>query len=164
MADAAANETTINLFYEAFARRDAEAMAACYAPDVHFSDEVFPDLHGDEASSMWRMLCEGGSDLRLEHSNVAADASTGSAHWDAYYTFTATGRKVHNSIDASFSFRDDGLIVRHVDSFDFWRWSRQALGPIGLVLGWSPIVRNKVRGQAAERLREFMAAPPPAAA
>lgn len=157
MADAAANAAVIERFYDAFSRRDAATMASCYAPDVRFSDPVFQDLRGSEASSMWRMLCEGGSDLEVEHSNVEATDATGSAHWDAYYTFS-TGRKVHNSIDASFVFRD-GLIAKHVDSFDFWRWARQALGPVGLVLGWSPPLRNKVRAEAGARLREFNAAP-----
>ncbi len=156
MADAAANAALIERFYEAFSRRDAETMASCYAPDVRFSDPVFQDLHGFEAGSMWRMLCGTGGDLRVEHSRVEAGETTGSAHWDAYYTFTATGREVHNSIDASFVFRD-GLIAEHTDSFDLWRWTRQALGPVGLVLGWSPPVQNKVRAQADARLREFIA-------
>jgi len=35
------NAALIQRFYEAFQRSDAEAMAACYAPDVQFSDPVF---------------------------------------------------------------------------------------------------------------------------
>ncbi len=104
---------------------------------------------------MWRMLCAGGRDLTLEFSAVSADARTGSAHWDARYTFAATGRKVLNRIDASFEFRD-GLIVRHVDRFDFWRWSRQALGVPGWLLGWSGFLRRKVRQRAAAGLATFM--------
>ena len=50
-----------------------------------------------------------------------------------------------------------GLITRHTDRFDFWRWSRQALGAPGLLLGWSPFLRAKVRGQAAASLRRFLA-------
>jgi hypothetical protein len=48
-----------------------------------------------------------------------------------------------------------GKIVRQVDTFSLWRWTRQALGAQGLLLGWTPIVRNKVRAQAAHSLREF---------
>lgn len=70
--------------------------------------------------------------------------------------FPKTGRRVQNKIDASFSFRD-GLIVHHRDSFDFYRWSRMALGPVGAALGWSPIVKNQVRAQAAAQLRRFQA-------
>ena len=73
----------------------------------------------------------------------------------ARYTFSATGRKVLNRIDASFEFRD-GLIVRHIDRFDFWRWSRQALGTPGLLLGWTGFLRGKVRAKAAASLAAFV--------
>ena len=157
MADAAAHEALIDRFYTAFAARDHEAMAACYADDATFSDPVFQDLRGDEVRAMWRMLCTRGIDLELVHSAVQADGERGSAHWDADYTFSGTGRAVHNEIDASFRFKD-GLIAEHVDEFDLWRWSRQALGPVGLVAGWSPPLQNKVRAQARENLRAFRAA------
>jgi ketosteroid isomerase-like protein len=153
------NEALIRRFYEAFASRDAETMASCYAPDVHFSDPVFPDLHGERASGMWRMLTERANDLRVEASGFRADDRAGSAHWEAYYTFSATGRKVHNVIDARFEF-DGGRIKRHVDTFDFWRWSRQALGPLGLILGWSPLVLDKVRTNAAKGLEAYMSRAP----
>ena len=149
-----ANEATIRRFYEAFQRRDAATMAACYGPDVQFSDPVFPDLRGPQAGLMWKMLCERGKDLRLEFRDVRADDATGSAHWEAWYTFSATGRKVHNVIDASFEFRD-GRIVRHADRFDLYRWSRQALGPAGLLLGWTPLLQNKVRAMAAKGLADY---------
>ena len=143
----------IERFYAAFARRDWEAMAACYHSDVHFSDEVF-DLHGADAGAMWRMLCTSGRELHVKASGIAADDRQGRAHWDARYRFSATGRAVHNRIDARFEFRDE-LIVRHVDRFDFWRWSRQALGVRGWLLGWTPLLRRKVRAQAAVNLAEF---------
>ena len=143
-----ANEELITRFYDAFAKRDAETMAACYHADVSFSDPVFPDLEGEHAGNMWKMLCERADDLIIESSKITADDSAGSAHWDATYSFSATGRTVNNSIDAEFEFKD-GLIVRHRDTFDLWKWTRMALGPVGVFLGWSPIVKNKVRGQAA---------------
>jgi hypothetical protein len=130
-------------------------MVAGYAPDVTFSDPVFPALRGDEARGMWRMLCARGKDLRLEFSAVEADDRTGSAHWEAWYTFTGTGRQVHNIIDASFTF-SNGLITSHVDRFDLYRWSRQALGPIGMLLGWTPLVQNKIRGTAARALGAYL--------
>ena len=154
-ADAAANAALINRFYEAFARQDGEAMAACYTPDAHFHDPVFQDLRGDEVGSMWRMLCGRATDLKVVHSQVEADADTGSAHWDADYTFS-TGRAVHNPIDATFRF-ENGLIADHRDQFDLYAWARQALGPMGMLLGWSPPVQGKIRGQAREGLDEFMA-------
>ncbi|MEM7676981.1 MAG: nuclear transport factor 2 family protein [Myxococcota bacterium] len=150
----AANKALIHKFYSAFANRDAETMAGCYADDVRFSDPVF-ELTGDEARGMWRMLCERGEDLRLTHKVIAADENVGSAQWEAWYTFGATGRKVHNIIDANFRFAD-GKIVEHHDHFDFYRWSRYALGLPGLLLGWSPMIRNKVRKTADHQLRKYM--------
>jgi ketosteroid isomerase-like protein len=153
MAD---NATIIRDFYTAFQKKDGRAMGALYADDAEFSDPVFPSLKADEVRAMWRMFTERpGSDLAVEFSDVTADAEGGSAHWDARYTFR-TGRKVLNRIDARFTIRD-GKIVRHVDSFDLWKWSSQALGPVGMLLGWSPIVRNKVRKLAKRGLDGFLA-------
>jgi ketosteroid isomerase-like protein len=141
-------------FYTAFARRDWRTMAASYHTDAHFTDEVF-DLHGGaEIGRMWRMLCERGADLRIEHGDVVADADGVRARWQAWYTFGATGRPVHNLIDATMTLHE-GLILRHVDHFDFWRWSRQALGLPGLLLGWSPRLRSRVREQAARGLAGY---------
>lgn len=149
------NAQLLTDFYSAFQRRDADAMAACYHPEAEFSDAVFVGLRHGGVTSMWRMLCERGKDLRLEFRDIQADERTGRAHWEAYYTFSATGRKVHNIIDAEFEFRD-GKILRHRDRFDFHRWSRQALGPTGLLLGWTPFLRNKVQGTARGSLEKFM--------
>ncbi len=147
--------SVIDRFYSAFAQRDWAAMAACYADDAHFSDPVFPNLNADQARAMWKMLLTSSADLRVVHSEVKETATTGSCRWDAWYTFSRTGRPVHNIIHAEFVLRD-GLIVRHKDHFNFWRWSRQALGPTGLLLGWTPVVRNKVQRTAARSLAKAM--------
>ena len=110
---------------------------------------------------MWRMLCERGTDLRIEASGIEADSAKGSARWEAWYTFSATGRPVHNIINASFTIRD-GLIQSHVDSFDLYRWARQALGFKGLLLGWSSPVQGAIRAQAARALEAFVRKHPPA--
>jgi len=145
------NAHLIQRFYTAFQRRDAAGMAACYAPQVRFSDPVFTDLQGPRAGAMWAMLCERGKDLRIEFRDVRADERSGSAHWDAWYTFSGTGRPVHNSIDASFAFAD-GRIVQHTDHFDLHRWAGQALGPAGKLLGWTPFLQNKIRAMAAKNI------------
>ncbi len=145
------NAQLIHNFYSAFQKRDAETMAACYAPDVSFSDPVFPNLQGQEAGDMWRMLLSRSVDLDLVFDGVEADEQQGKAHWVATYTFSQTGRKVVNDIHARFVFRN-GKIVRHTDQFDLWKWSRQALGAKGALLGWSPLVKNAIRKQAAKGL------------
>lgn len=149
-----ANAELITRFYQAFARKDAEAMAACYAADVQFSDAVFIGLKGAQASDMWRMLCSRAQDFSLSFSAVEADAQRGSAQWTAQYTFSATGRTVVNQIRAEFVFKD-GLIIEHRDHFDLWRWSRQALGLKGVLLGWLPPVQAAIRAQARQGLAAF---------
>jgi ketosteroid isomerase-like protein len=142
-----ANADLIARFYAAFAARDGAAMAACYTPDAVFSDPVFGELRGDEPGRMWMMLTGRAKDLAITLAEHDADGERGTAHWLADYTFTATGRKVHNDVRARFRFRD-GLIAEHHDAFSFHGWARQALGPAGLLLGWTPILKGKVRGQA----------------
>jgi hypothetical protein len=153
---AEANRARIAALYEALAHRDGEAMAACYTADARFDDPAF-SLVGDEVGDMWRMLTHRGKDLRASVANIEADANIGRADWQAWYTFSASGRPVHNVIHAEFEFRD-GLICRHVDSFPMWRWTRQALGPIGLLLGWTPWLAGRVRREAASGLAKFRAA------
>lgn len=158
------NEQTIRRFYDAFAQLDAATMQACYAGDASFEDEVFTLRTAAGIGAMWAMLCsstkanpQAREAWRLSYRDVQADASTGQAHWDAHYLFSATGRSVDNAIDARFQFTPDGLIARHRDSFDFWKWSRQALGAPGWLLGWSPMLRTKVRAKAAANLARFKA-------
>ncbi|RZL89124.1 MAG: nuclear transport factor 2 family protein [Variovorax sp.] len=155
------NDETIRRFYDAFARLDADTMAACYAPDAVFDDEAFSLRGAREVGGMWKMLCEAtrakGADVwKLDYSGVQADVSGGRAHWDAHYRFSATGRIVDNAIDARFTFTPEGLIATHRDRFDFWTWSRQALGAPGLLLGWTPMLKKKVRATAAKNLAAFL--------
>jgi hypothetical protein len=159
--ESAMSRQTIETFYNAFARLDGETMQGCYCENAHFEDEVFTLNGRGEIGGMWRMLCEAtkakGRDVwKLE----ASDITDTSAHWEAHYRFSATGRMVHNIIEARFEFGPDGLIVKHRDRFDFWTWSRQALGAPGVLLGWTPFLRNKVRGQAASNLRKFLGRTP----
>ena len=149
------NAALIHRFYEAFQQHDGEAMARCYASDVHFSDPVFTGLSGARAGDMWRMLTARAADLELRFDGVEADDAAGSAHWVASYTFSASRRHVVNDIQASFTFRD-GLILTHTDRFDLWKWTRQALGVPGVLLGWTPFLQDKVRRQAADGLSRYI--------
>jgi ketosteroid isomerase-like protein len=154
MADA--NAALIEKLYSALDRHDGDAMAACYAPEASFRDPAFGDLHGDEVGAMWRMLTSRAEDLDVELQFHEADEQTGTAHWIAHYTFTQTGRHVTNDVRATFSFQD-GLIVDHVDQFDFGRWSRQALGPMGWAITVVPPLGSMVRRRARKGLDQFIA-------
>ncbi|MBS7808768.1 nuclear transport factor 2 family protein [Variovorax sp. PCZ-1] len=156
--------TTINALYTAFSNLDAAGMGACYADAVRFEDEAFQLEGKAQVMAMWSMLIDavrapknvkGREVWKLVFSQVKANGTSGSAHWEPTYLFTATGRVVHNIIDAEFIFNEQGLIIQQRDRFDFWRWSRQALGAPGLLLGWSPMLRSKVKQQAMANLRKY---------
>lgn len=149
------NEQLIHDFYNGFKQLDWQLMSACYHADITFSDPVFTYLQGEEVGGMWRMLCTKAEDFELSFDQVKADEIHGSARWQATYTFSKTGRKVHNVIFAEFQF-SEGKIIRHSDHFSFWRWSKMALGPMGMLLGWSGYLRRKVQLQALLGLRLFL--------
>ena len=148
------NQELINKFYSSFQKKDFKGMIECYHPDIHFKDEVF-NLHGKQAGAMWQMLCESGKDLQISFNNIIADENSGTANWEAKYTFSKTKRKVHNRINAQFVFKD-GKIINHVDSFKFWKWSGQALGITGVILGWSSFLKKQVSKSAYLALKKFI--------
>ena len=149
------NAELIKTFYSAFQSRAADGMNACYRSDVVFSDPVFGTLRGQEVEFMWQMLCARGKDLKIEFGKIQADNETGSAHWEAWYTFSKSKRRVHNVIEAKFVFQD-GKISQHTDRFNLWRWSAMALGPVGTFLGWTPFVQAGIRKEARRGLDAFL--------
>src|SRR5215467_14306106 len=149
------NEELIQQFYKCFQNRDYKGMAECYHDDIEFSDAVFTDLKGNKAKAMWQMLCERATDLDITVSNIEADEKQGRAHWEAIYTFSKTGRKVHNKIEADFQFRE-GKIIKHKDRFDLWKWAGMALGIKGQILGWLPTVQGAIRKEASSNLEKYI--------
>ena len=131
-------------------------MVSCYHNDIEFKDTAFGILKGEHAKNMWRMLCENAKDLKVEVSNIKVDKNDGFAHWDAYYTFSKTGNKVHNIIDATFEFKN-GLIIKHTDHFNLHNWAKQALGFKGLLIGRTSFFKNKLNEQTAHLLSKFEA-------
>ncbi len=148
------NKKLIETFYTAFQNRDGEFMASCYSSKAQFEDAVFK-LGGTRIGAMWKMLCHNGKDLKIHFSDVTANEKTGTAHWVAQYTFSGTGRKVTNRVIATFEFQD-GQIIKHKDLFSFWRWAAQALGPLGILFGWTRAVRGRVQTLAAGNLEKFI--------
>lgn len=149
------NQQLVTRFYAAFQRRDYKAMQECYHDEAVFYDPVFEDLNAAEVKDMWEMLCKGAKDFSLEYSEIKADEEYGTCKWVAQYTFSQSGRKVVNQIKAHFKFYE-GKIVEHTDDFDLWKWSRQALGLPGWVLGWSAFLQNKIRKKAQDSLAKYM--------
>ncbi|MBZ4044159.1 nuclear transport factor 2 family protein [Flavobacterium hibisci] len=152
------NENLIAKFYTAFANADAKTMIECYHPNVHFIDPAFGLLKEEQVSKMWKMLLlKSKGDIKIEFSNIKADEFSGSARWVATYKFSKTNRKVVNQVSAEFIFQD-GLIIKHTDNFDVWKWSKQAFGITGYLLGWTGFFQNKIREQALLSLKKFQEA------
>ena len=149
------NEKLIHDFYTCFSKGDYQGMGALYADDATFSDPIFKNLTADQTRAMWEMLLSRAKDLRIEFSNISAGQEEGDAHWDAYYTFSATGKKVINRIDSRFRIRN-GKIIKHVDQFDFYLWATQALGLMGYFFGWTSFLKRKIRNQAIKNLNKFI--------
>lgn len=149
------NQQLITKFYTCFQNKDYKGMQECYADNATFSDPVFVNLNAAQVKAMWEMLCVRGKDLKLDFKNVQTKDVQGSAEWIAYYTFSATGRKVVNHVKASFLI-ENGKIIKHTDVFNFYKWSRQALGIPGSLLGWTGFFKKKVRQGAMKSLNDFM--------
>jgi len=150
-------KSVIETFYNAFKNKDWETMIACYHEDVHFEDPAFGILKGDRACNMWRMLISSqkGKDFEMQYSNIHYSNNTGTAHWEAQYTFSQTGRKVHNKIDGTFEFKD-GKIIKHIDDFNLRSWATQAMGLKGRLLGGTGFFKKKLNAQTNKLLDTFL--------
>ena len=150
------NKELIENFYTCFKNKDYKGMQACYADNAIFNDSVFVNLNAAQVKAMWQMLILTARDLDIEFSNITADGRFVHAHWDAYYTFSKTGNKVINSINATFEI-ENGQIIKHTDKFSFYSWARQALGITGILLGWTDVIKTKIQTTAKNNLEKFMA-------
>jgi ketosteroid isomerase-like protein len=150
------NKTTITTFYTALANADASRMSECYHPDVLFRYPIFGELKGNHVFLMWKMLLESGKEnFKISFSVVKSNTHVGSATWIANYRFSKTNNPVCNIISSQFYFKD-GLIIKQVDDFDLWKWSKQALGIKGMLLGWTGFVQNKIQQQAQASLKKYI--------
>ncbi len=145
----------IETFYDAFSKRDWKTMQNCYHPEATFSDSVFVNLNAQEVKAMWQMLVSSAKDIEIVYKDVQINGSDASANWIATYTFSVTKRKVVNDILANFELKD-GLIYRHRDHFGFYKWASKAFGMTGILLGWTPFFKNKIRKVSREKLQAFM--------
>ena len=152
------NTQLVEKFYMAFQRLDAAAMNSCYSDDIVFFDPVFGLLRGEEAKCIWEMLCKNAKDFSLTFGNITAlDDEYSTCVWVATYTFSATGKKVVNTIKANMRFTD-GKIIEHSDAFSVHKWSKQAYGIMGMLFGWNSIFQNKIKNKAKKNLLKYMQA------
>ena len=149
------NSELITHFYTSFAKGDAEGMVSCYDDAIQFKDPAFGALKGEDAKNMWRMLLSRNKgNIHITFSNVKANEKKGNANWVAEYVFSATGRKVINVISAEFEFAN-GKIIKHTDTFDIYKWAKQALGLKGYLLGWTAFMQNKIQQQSGTLLKKY---------
>lgn len=151
-------EELISRFYSAFARRDAEAMNACYSEDILFSDPVFGLLKGEEVRAMWSMLCARATELEISFGPIrSVDEEYFTCEWTARYLFSGKGRRVHNRVKAFMRIRG-GLIIEHSDAFRLSTWAAQALGWKGVLFGWTGFVKRGIQRNARKALGRYMEA------
>lgn len=150
------NEQLVERFYAAFQKLDYATIQDCYDDEVIFQDPAFGVLRGPDVKYMWEMLCKNAKNFSLVFSDIEKqDEEYITCKWTANYTFSATGRRVKNVIRAYIRVQN-GKITEHTDYFNFWKWSRQALGLSGWLLGWSSFYQSQVRLKALDTLKTFI--------
>ncbi|MCD8539849.1 MAG: nuclear transport factor 2 family protein [Leadbetterella sp.] len=145
----------VTSFYEAMKARDYSTMASLYTANAVFSDPVFPSLSGFEAGKMWEMLLKSAKDMELEYQVLDHGKDKARVKWVAHYTFSKTGRKVRNEVISTFELFE-GRILTQRDRFSFGKWSRQALGFLPWLLGFTGVTRKKVQETAGRGLNDFI--------
>lgn len=127
-------------YFEGFKNKNPEQMNALYKPEVDgiFNDPIFQNLSTKEVQAMWSMLLRGSKDLTSTYEIVSVTDNSATVDWVAYYTYSATGRKVTNRVRSVMQI-ENGLIVKQNDTFDLCAWTGQALPPVvAQVFCWVP--------------------------
>ena len=148
-------ETIATNFYSSFQSKDADGMIEHYHPNLQFEDPAFGKLSYAETCGMWKMLCESAKDLSIEFSILKSEDNYVEVRWIAEYTFSKTGRFVHNEITAEMTFKD-GKIIQHIDKFDLFKWAKQAMGLQGWLIGSTTFFRKKLQQQTNYQLSKYM--------
>jgi len=146
----------LDKFYTSFKNKDAAGMASCYHDDIIFHDPAFGTLKGEEAKAMWKMLLsKNDNELKINYTILEASETQGSVEWEGSYIYGPKRRKVTNQISAYFEFKEE-KIFRHTDTFNIYKWSKQALGFKGTLLGWMPFFKKKIQQKTNRLLSKYM--------
>lgn len=114
---------TVETFYKSLVGKDISGIRSVLSPKAEFSDPAYPHLKGKDVQSMWHLITESDP-LNIEYKIYKVEGSVVYGGWVADYELF--GRPIHNVIKSKFTVKN-GKIVFHKDSFDFDRWSEQAL-------------------------------------
>lgn len=141
---------TVVALFDALARCDAEAMAACYHPDAAYRSPVFGRIDRDRIGDMWRMVVTWSPrTTAIEHRDHDR------VSWTIEERFGPTDRLVRVRVRSRLRVVD-GLVFRHQDSFSFTRWAWQALGPATVLVSGLPVFRKRVVVLANAQLDRFV--------
>ena len=134
------NGELLQRLFTSLNQHDHQTMADCYHADATFRDIAF-DLRGSKLiHAMWHMISK--TDIRASFDLIEVDDRVGHVNLIDDYTFSSTGRPVHNVIDSHFRLRD-GLIIEHQDSCDARIWAAMALGGVsGFLAGRVRLLRS----------------------
>lgn len=144
-------------FFDAFAVGDWHAMGRLYAPQARFSDPLFPQLDAEQVRALWQMLLTQAQGFRLSYRIDAESDHAARVLWVAHYLYGR--RPVVNRVVSEMQLGAGCILVQN-DHFNLWRWARQALGLTGWLLGGTPLLRRRLRREAAVRLQAFIARQP----
>lgn len=143
----------LQTFFTAFAKKDLNTMLDCYHENVIYDDVGFGKQKGENAKTVWRFLIKKvDANAQITFSNIQVSKDKGQANWVTKYTFNQ--QKITNKITSTFYFQD-GKIIYHKDNYSLWKWSQQAYGFIGYLIGWSPIFHWLVRWQMQRILQHY---------
>lgn len=142
-------------FYSAFAKGDADKMITYYDDHIGFEDPTFGKLNGNQAKMMWEMLLERSKgNLEIIFNVIETTNNTAIVKWEARYPFSKTGRDIHNKVTAQLTIKN-GKIIKHIDKFNLWKWSQQAFGFKGFLIGWTPFFKAKLQLEIAKQLNSY---------
>ncbi|PRP83192.1 hypothetical protein PROFUN_09356 [Planoprotostelium fungivorum] len=155
------DQSAVERFFRGYASLDLPLLASSLHPEYRFSDGGFPDLNRKRGEAMWAMFI-------LNHKNNEINCTTHQIHEgkdkdhpsaDYVVKYKFEGRPVENHIHSEFELKD-GLIYRHVDSFDFYAWTIQTKGLVGRLLGWTQFFQSKVQSIGGAKLDHFISEHP----
>lgn len=148
------NTELVHQFYTSFSEGNAQGMIQCYHENIVFEDPAFGKLKGEKAKAMWTMLMSKKKESEMSISFELVNENQ--ARWTATYKYGPKKAPVTNLVTAHFKFKE-GKIIEHRDDFSLWKWSQQALGGSGYLLGWTGFMKSKIQATTNKLLDHFMA-------
>lgn len=112
-------------FFKAFEAHDTAAIENSYRPDAHFKDDMF---NLTKRSSIMNMWSKAPPFAAFNAEVISAKGNEVKAKWTADYVIF--GNKVHNEIESTMTFDDQGKIASQVEHWDRQKWMSQAIPAI----------------------------------